>query len=262
MRRGLILLLILGAGGVAFLALGLAPAGLLPRPGGAALAWEFLSAAWKPALDYQADFVPSGAPAFLSVAWAALQRTLVFAAAALSLALLLALPLGILASGLVPARWRLPVRVLIAMMRSVHELMWAVVLLAAFGLTSAAAVVAIAIPFAGTLAKVFSELIDEAPTAAYQALRDSGAGPVTAFFGGLLPGAAPDMGAYAFYRFECAVRSSAVLGFFGFPTLGYYLRRSFENLHYREVWTWLYLIVITVVVLEAWSARMRRRFVA
>jgi phosphonate transport system permease protein len=70
------------------------------------------------------------------------------------------------------------------------------------------------------------------------------------------------MAAYAFYRFECAVRSSAVLGFFGFETLGYGLELSFENLHFREVWTHLYALIALVLVLETWSASLRRRFVA
>ncbi len=262
MRRGLVLVALLVCGLAAFLALGLGFGDLVPRPGGLKLAGEFLGAAWRPALDYQADFVPQNAPAFLSVALAALRKTLLFAAAAMSLSLLIGTPLGLLGSALVPARVRLPVRVLIALMRSVHELLWAVVLLAALGMSSLTAVIAIAIPFSGTLAKVFSELLDEAPTTAYRALRGTGATPLQAFLGGLLPVAAPDMGAYAFYRFECAVRSSAVLGFFGFPTIGYYLKRSFENLHYREVWTWLYMIVLLVLVLEWWSAHLRRRFVA
>ena len=82
------------------------------------------------------------------------------------------------------------------------------------------------------------------------------------FLHGILPRALPDMTAYAFYRYECAIRSSAILGFFGYPTLGYFLRASFENLHYREVWTYLYALLVLVLVLDGWSARLRERFVA
>ncbi len=68
----------------------------------------------------------------------------------------------------------------------------------------------------------------------------------------------PDLIAYTFYRFECALRSAAVLGFFGFPTLGYYLAASFENLHYGEVWTYLYALFGLVVAVDWWSGRLRR----
>jgi phosphonate transport system permease protein len=153
-------------------------------------------------------------------------------------------------------------RVLIVGMRSVHELLWAVIFLAAFGLNTASAVVAIAIPYAGTLAKVFSEMIDEAPRDSAVALQTAGAGPAQVFCFGLLPRALPDMCAYSFYRFECAVRSSAVLGFFGFPTLGYSISAAFENLHYSEVWAYLDVLAVLIVAIEIWSGSLRRRFVA
>jgi len=147
-------------------------------------------------------------------------------------------------------------------LRSIHELLWAVLLLAAFGLGHLVAVMAIAIPYSGILAKVFSEMVDEAPRAAATALRDAGASPLQVFLFGLLPRALPDITAYTFYRFECALRSSAILGFFGFPTLGYYIAASFENLLYGEVWTYLYVLFGLITVMDWWSGALRRRFVA
>ena len=96
-------------------------------------------------------------------------------------------------------------------------------------------------------------------TALAAALRATGASPAQVFAFGLLPRALPDMAAYAFYRFECALRSSAILGFFGLPTLGYYISASFDNLYYREVWTYLYALIALVVLVETWSGRLRRR---
>jgi phosphonate transport system permease protein len=283
-RRGLGLVALALLSLAAWIALDLSPALLLPHDGGARVAREFFGAALRPALDYQAEFVPAGADPFLARVVEASRRTVVFAAAAMSLALVVGLVLGFLAS----TRWwagdprtagssvvggspwrralgptvQTGTRLLIALMRSVHELLWAVVLLAAFGVNTAAAVVALAIPFSGVLAKVFSELLDEAPDEAAQALRMAGAGPIQVFLAGTLSRTLPDMSAYAFYRFECAVRSSAILGFFGYETLGYYLKLSFESLHYREVWTYLYALLALVLLLEAWSAALRRRFVA
>ena len=153
-------------------------------------------------------------------------------------------------------------RLLIGGMRSVHELLWAVLFLAALGLNTFGAVVAIAIPYGGTLAKIFSEMLEEAPRDSAHALRGLGAGPLQVFLFGQLPRALPDMAAYAFYRFECSVRSAAVLGFFGFPTLGYSIAQAFENLHFAEVWTYLYLLMGLVVAIEVWSGALRRRFVA
>jgi len=271
--RGGFVLLCVFAGLSAAIGLGLTPAGLLPSGGGAAIARDFAAAALRPALDYEADWVPAGAPPFLLRLAGSLWRTLVYAAAAMSIALPAGLCLGFLGSSswwadgegrrsvLAPLA-QAAVRLFVALMRSVHELLWAVVLLAAMGPAPVAGVIALAVPYAGILAKVFSELLDEAPDDSARALRAAGAAPVQVFLFGRLPRALPDMAAYAFYRFECSVRSAAVLGFFGLPTLGYHLRQSFDSLHHREVWSHLYALFFLVALLELWSGVLRRRFVA
>ncbi|MEE8557152.1 MAG: ABC transporter permease subunit, partial [Myxococcota bacterium] len=79
---------------------------------------------------------------------------------------------------------------------------------------------------------------------------------------GLLPRALPDLIAYAFYRMECAIRSAAILGFFGYPTLGLYIRQSFSSTNYGEVWTYLYALILIVLLFDVWSFAVRRRVVA
>ncbi|MBX2799024.1 MAG: ABC transporter permease subunit [Myxococcales bacterium] len=224
---------------------------------------EFASAALHPA------WVDEGGRGvwLVPVALRAARATVAFAAAAMGISVVAGLVLGVLAS---PVTWRghpvgsvaVPmVRVWIAALRSVHELLWAMLLLAAVGLSPTSAVLAIAIPYTGILAKVYSELIDEADRDAAVALEAAGAGRIAAFAVGILPRVAPDLVAYTFYRFECALRSSAVLGFFGFPTLGYTLAASASNLAYREVWLYLYALLALILVADAWSAAVRRRLV-
>ena len=144
-------------------------------------------------------------------------------------------------------------------MRSIHELLWALLFLIALGLTPIAAVIAIAIPFSGTFAKIFSEMIDEAPSDAADALSASGATPLRVYLFGLVPRALPDMLAYILYRFECALRASAVIGFFGIATLGFYIRNAFEDLNYPLVWTYLYALILMVILFDVWSGYARRR---
>ncbi len=286
-QRSLVLASIAVAGLLAGVELGLDPRDLVPGEGGLRIAGELFSSAFRPALTYESASVPEGITPLPLKALEAARVTLTLAAAAISLSVIVGIGLGFLASTawwvgdaapLTPgdaggdATRRLArravrpaiyggARVLIALMRSVHELLWAVLLLAALGLSELTAVIAIAIPYAGTLAKVFSEMLDEAPRDSALALRGLGASPGIVFFFGLLPRALPDMAAYAFYRFECALRSSAVLGFFGYPTLGYYIAASFENLFYGEVWTYLYTLFLLVAVADWWSGALRRRLV-
>jgi len=268
------------AGGVAFLSMDLALSDLVPSAGGLQVAWKFLSRALTPALVSEARFVPADAPPLLAVAARATWTTLVTGSAAMSLALPLGIVLGFGASTawwvgdrVDPAssiltdagRRALPVaicgacRLLIIGMRSVHELLWAVLLLAAVGRSELAGVIALAIPTAGILAKVFSELIDETPRDAVRALRGAGASGLQTYCFALLPRAVPDLVAYSFYRFECVLRSSAVLGFFGFPTLGLYIRQSIDSTSYGEAWTYLYALLALVVAFDLWSGAVRRR---
>ena len=272
--RRLVLLLIGVAGAWAAIELGLGPRGLLPDAGGLRLVRTFLRAALSPALTYEAAFVPEGTDPLLVKIRDAAATTVAFAAAATSLALVAGAVLAFFASHAwwsdrPPGRRRVAApavyavtRTIIALSRSVHELLWAVLFLAAMGLTPLAAVVAIAIPYSGVFAKVFSEMLDEAPRDTAAALRDAGATPLRAFLFGLVPRALPDMTSYAFYRFECALRSAAVLGFFGIPTLGLYVQQSFANAHYHEVWSYLYAMFVLVAAVDAWSGRVRRGMLA
>ncbi len=258
----------------------LSPSQLLPSSAGLNKTQDFFGAALSPAFDYERR-PPAGTEPLPWKVAKAVWRTVAFALAAVGLALLLALPLGFLASsawweddpvGGGNRAWRTigpliapavvwTTRTFIGLARSIHELLWAVLFLCATGLNSFTAVLAIAIPYAGVFAKVFSEMIDETPRDAAYALRGLGTGPSGLFLFGLLPRALPDMVAYTCYRLECGLRSSAVLGFFGIQTLGYYLQPAFDEQHYHEVWTYLYALIGLVAAVDWWSGAMRRRLV-
>ncbi|MEZ5302747.1 MAG: ABC transporter permease subunit [Verrucomicrobiales bacterium] len=275
--RGGAVLLIASAGVLAAWVLGLKPSALVPNGGGMEVARKFFAAAFSPALTYESADVPEGTMPLPAKAALAAWTTLKFAAAGTGVSVILGVVLGFLASS---AWWEGesagrrsgwhrvagPVvfggaRIAIAVLRSVHELIWAVLFLAAAGLSPLAAVLALALPFAGTLAKIFSEMVDEAPRSASGALRSVGARPLQVYAFALLPQALPDILAYALYRFECALRSSAIMGFLGIETFGYFLKLSFENLHYREVWTYLYALAALVITFDIWSGAIRRRLV-
>ncbi len=58
-----------------------------------------------------------------------------------------------------------------------------------------------------------------------------------------IPDALPHLIAYTLYRFECALRSTAILGFVGITTLGYYLSSAFNQGVYEDVWLLLILFL-------------------
>lgn len=114
------------------------------------------------------------------------------------------------------------VKVLAASLRSVHEIFYALLFIQIFGITSLTAVLAIGISYSGAFAKVFGEFLQEVLPHARDAL-PSGTSRLSALFFTELPQIWTQLGSYIRYRFECAVRSSVVLGFVGLPTIGFYL---------------------------------------
>jgi phosphonate transport system permease protein len=154
--------------------------------------------------------------------------------------------------------WR-AARVLAAVPRSVHEVVWGLLLLNVLGLDPLVAVLAIGIPFGAITAQVFSGVVDETDAGTFRALRAAGAGRIAALAYSVGPDARADLVSYAFYRFECSIRSAAILGIVGAGGLGFQLQLSFTSLRYGEVWTLLYALIALSGAADAWSGRVRRR---
>jgi len=225
---------------------------LLHTGGGSAL-WDFLLALFSPEVS----------PDFLALALTAAWQTLAFAVAGITLAVLLGFPLGVIASGATVSAsgggsWPVPVRLLLAGMRSIHELVWAVLFVAAFGLSSLTAILAIALPYAGILGRIYADLFNDVPEEPLRALRASGASPLKVFLYGRLPMALPDVVGYTFYRFECAIRAAAIMSFIGIRGLGFEIQLSLQDLLFGQVWTLMLLLVALVLLVDRWSTGVRR----
>lgn len=145
-----------------------------------------------------------------------------------------------------------PVRLFCAFIRAVHELFWAFIFMPVIGLNSLCGILAIALPYAGVLAKVYAEIRQEADPAPAQALPPD-TGRITAFVYATLPQIYPALKTYTAYRFECALRSSAILGFIGLPTLGYHLETAFREGNYHEAAALLYIFYLVILSLRIWA---------
>jgi phosphonate transport system permease protein len=255
---------------IAAIAWSLAQTGLFGQdvinPGGWSLFLRFLQASLHPDLS----------PELLSLTLNATLVTLAYAICGTALSVLLGSIGGVLASQVwwqsvfltqtrkvslfshhkVP--W-LGIRAFLSIPRAIHELIWGLFFVNIFGLDPLVAILAITIPFGAITAKVFSEILDETPRQPLIALLSSGVSPLKAFIYSLIPQAFPYLLSYTFYRFECSIRSAAVLGIIGAGGLGYQILLSLQSLRYEQMWTFFLALFLLNGAVDFWSALLRHR---
>lgn len=223
--------------------------------GGLPLLGDLFANALTPSLD----------PAFLALVLDAAGVTLAFAAVGTAGALVIGLLGGLVLSDVAwshhpprPVRaLRLVLRGLLVTVRSIHELVWALLFVSVLGLDPLVAVLAIALPFGAQTAQVFGETFDGVRRGPIQSLRSSGARPTAVLAYALVPQAAPLLLSYSFYRFECAVRSTVLLGVVGVGGLGQELVVSLQSRNWDEVWTVVGAVLVLSALVDFWSTRLR-----
>jgi phosphonate transport system permease protein len=144
-------------------------------------------------------------------------------------------------------------------LRSVPELVWATIAVLAASLGPFAGAIALALHTSGVLGRLFAEAIENAPPAPALALRDAGAGRLTAFLYGTLPAALPQWVAYSLYRWEMNIRMAAVLGFVGAGGLGQLLYVELSLFHQAEASTVIIAMLLLSLAVDQTSAWLRQR---
>jgi phosphonate transport system permease protein len=143
-------------------------------------------------------------------------------------------------------------RIALSFTRAIHELFWALIFLQIFGLNTLSAILAIIIPYSAILAKVYAEILEEHDHFPKLLV---GENRLSYFLYTQIPDAFPHLVSYTLYRFECALRSTAILGFVGITTLGYYLSSSFMQGYYHEVWLILILFYVVIATIRWWFTK-------
>ncbi len=199
----------------------------------------------------------------LDIALVATLRTFSYAITSISLSLLVAFPLALLASGHVTSQplVRTATRRLLGAMRGIHELIWAWFFVAAIGLSPFAAILALAIPYTGSLGRIWADQLEDIPRGPLLAAETSGGSKWQVIFFAVVPQGIGNMVSYGFYRLECALRSSAILSFVGLGGLGHEIHLSLSDLRFNEAATFLYALIFIVVLVDRWSAYTRRGMV-
>lgn len=231
--------------------------------------WQSLTATGR----FLADFlVPAHGAEFLAMLLEQTWLTIAIATSGLALALLGAIPAALIISEqlsisrLGTGRMRplativrQSVRWTLVLLRSVPELVWALLFVRIIGLGPTAGVLAIALTYCGMLGKVYAEILESSDAHASDTLLANGSGRLAALLYGALPEAASELMSYTVYRWECAIRGSVVMGFVGAGGLGQRMDESMKMLAGAEVSSMLLVFVLLVALADQFSKILRRR---
>jgi len=200
-------------------------------------------------------------------------RTVAIATAGMALAWIVALPMALVVTSrlsisavatrmdALPMVVRQLVRWLLIVLRSIPELVWALVFVRVVGLGPTSGVLAIGIAYGGMLGKVYAEIMESADAMPTQTLLRNGSGRLQALLFGTLPQCAGELVSYTVYRWECAIRSSVVLGFVGAGGLGQLLDSATKMFAGPEV-SAILLVFIGLVWLSDRASAMLRKVMA
>jgi phosphonate transport system permease protein len=192
-----------------------------------------------------------------------LSQTVAMAFLGTFVAAVIAVPLGFLGAGNVVTNalfhfslWRV-----FDGFRGVDQLIWALVFVRAVGLGPLAGVLAIAVADIAVLAKLYAEAIENAERRQMEGLRATGAKPSLVVRFGLLPQVFPVMLAQALYFVESNTRSASVLGIVGAGGIGLSIAERIRIRAWDEVAFIIILLLVTVAIIDALSARVRARLI-
>lgn len=200
-------------------------------------------------------------PATLPTLAEAMLETIEIAFVGTAIGFALALPLALLASPvLFGPRVTAPVKLVLAAVRTVPSLFWAIVFVVAVGLGPAAGALGIAFYSLGYLGKLLYETFDGVDPEVIEAVRSVGASRVQLARYAIVPEAANGVLAQLLFMFEYNVRASSIMGFVGAGGIGFYLLGYIQLLRYDLLMTALLLTFAVVILIDRASAFVRRAF--
>jgi phosphonate transport system permease protein len=178
------------------------------------------------------------------------------------LAIVFAIPFGLLsADNLMPWWVYQPVRRMMDVLRSINEMVFAMLFVTAVGLGPFSGVLALFVHTTGVLAKLFSEAVEAIDPRPVEGIRATGANKLEEILYGVIPQVIPLWISYSLYRFEANVRSATVVGLTGAGGVGVVLYEDIRGFRFGEASAVMLMIIAAVVAIDLSSARLRKLFI-
>ncbi len=190
-----------------------------------------------------------------------LYESLEIAIIASALGIVLSLPIGLLAArNLMPGWITWPMRLFIALCRSFHQVIIAIVFVKAVGFGALAGILALTVASIGFVAKLFAEAIEEISLKQVEAVRSTGAPFMSVIIYGVLPQVLTRFVGFATYQVDSNLRNSTMVGIVGAGGIGGTMFAAFQRFDYDFLLTILLAIIAVIMVSEMLQNRIKRMF--
>ena len=148
---------------------------------------------------------------------------------------------------------------LLNMLRTIPEVVWALIFVFVVGLGPFPGVLALGVHTGGVLGKLFGEVLEDVDHQPIESLQSTGANRLQILFYGIVPQVLPQFLSYTLYRWEVNIRVAAVLGFVGAGGLGQRIHIAISLFLENQLLTYLIFIYVLVTVVDYLSAYLRRK---
>lgn len=179
------------------------------------------------------------------------------------LGILLAAPFGLLAArNTSPHPWIYQgTRMLLNANRSLPEIVYALIFVAAVGLGPFGGVLALAIASIGSIGKLYAEAIESIDPQQVLAVRATGANPLLTFLYAVIPQALPVIASYSLLLFEGNIRHASILGIVGAGGIGFIIGKYMALFQYTRLMGAVILMILTVTLIDRISDFLRKRII-
>lgn len=152
-------------------------------------------------------------------------------------------------------------RFIVSVMRTIPDLVWALLFVISVGLGSFAGILTIMVDTIAFCARFFSERIEEIDKGPVEAIKSTGSNRLGVYVASILPIGFPSFVATSLFSVEKAIRSAVVLGLVGAGGIGIELSTSMSLMKYDEAFMIIIIIFIVVVSVEQLSAIIRKKLI-
>jgi len=212
--------------------------------GGFKLFQEFLISAFNPKIDNE----------IIITVIKRLNETILIGFFSWLLSIIFGAIFGIISSNIFYKIFNIPnffyriIRFFLTIIRSIHEVVWGIILMQIYGINFSIGIIAICIPYIAVNSKVFAEQLETIDYKIFESINQLNAPKFSSLLTLIWNPIINTFKNFGLYRLECSIRSTVTLGLFGIGGIGTSIFLSFQTLNFRELWTYLWSLAILIIL--------------